>query len=233
MTALRKQKSLAMQKQRMPEEELTFTGHLSELRKRLLVLFAAFTALFCIGLYKADAVISLFTCLGRRAGYRFVYISPEEVMVQQLRTAAVMAVLIMIPLTMYEALEFIAPAFSHKKAYWNMCIFFAAGFVMFITGAVFSYRVMLPFSLKYFGDIEKAAGINAEVSLAKFLDFVLAMILAIGISFDFPVVCFLLSAIGIVDSSMLKKARPVVIVAIFIVAAIITPPDVMTQLMPN
>lgn len=201
-----------MQKKRQPEpdKELTFTGHLSELRKRLLVLFAAFIALFIIGLYKADAVIGLVTSLGRKAGYRFVYLSPEEVMVQQLRVAAVMALLIMIPLIMYEALEFIAPAFSHKKAYRNMCIFFAAGFVMFIIGAVFSYKVMLPFSLKYFGDIGTSAGIQAEVSLEKYLDFVVAITLAIGISFDFPVVCFLLSAIGIVDSAMLKKARPVV-----------------------
>lgn len=213
------------------EKNLTFFGHLKELRKRLLLLLIVFAVLFCIFLYRADDIINLVTGLGKTAGYKLVYISPEEVMVQQLRTAGIAALLVLFPLCVYEIAVFVAPAVNSGKAFRNVLLFFITGTVMFIVGALFAYKIMLPFSLKYFNDIAVGINIQSQVSLEKYLNFIIAMVLAIGISFDFPVVCFLLSAVGIVNSKILKKARPGVIVGIFIVAAIITPPDVMTQFM--
>lgn len=82
------------------------------MRKRLTWLFIAFIVLFITGLCFSDGIIDAVTSLGKAAGYRLVYISPEEVMVQQLRVAAVAAVFIMIPMIMYEIAGFIAPAFN-------------------------------------------------------------------------------------------------------------------------
>ena len=220
-----------MRRRQSDQNDLTFTEHLKEMRKRLTWLFIAFIVLFITGLCFSDGIIDAVTSLGKDTGYRLVYISSEEVMVQQLRVAAVAAVFIMIPMIMYEIAGFIAPAFNGMRALKNLLIFSAAGFLMFVAGAFFAYKVMLPFSLKYFGDIGHQVSISSQISLEKYLDFVIAMTLAIGLSFDFPVVCLLLSFVGLVNADMLKKARPVVIVVIFIVAAVITPPDIMTQLM--
>lgn len=213
------------------EKELTFAGHLKELRRRFLILLAVFVALFCIFLWKADPIIRTVAQLGKNAGYKLIMISPEESVVQELRIAAIAAFVIMLPVTIYEIIVFIAPAFEKKKTVAGVALFFAAGLIMFVIGAVFTYKVMLPFSLKYFGDIGNNLNLQSQISLEKYLNFVIAITLAIGISFDFPIVCLLLSFIGLVNADILSKARPWVVVGIFIVAAIITPPDVMTQFM--
>lgn len=220
-----------MAKQKADVNSLTFFGHIRELRNRILVLFGFFAVLFCVMLYKVNDILQFLLTLGRNAGYTMVYLSPEEVIVQQLRIAAMAAVIVMIPLILYEITAFVSPAVSHKYALRNVLLFFTIGLIMFAIGAAFAAKIMLPFSLKYFKEIGDQIHLAAQISLQKYLNFIIAMTLAIGVSFDFPVVCLTLSFVGLINEQMLKKARPWVIVGIFIVSAIITPPDVLTQFM--
>lgn len=220
-----------MAKPKTDVNSLSFFGHLRELKNRVLVLLGFFAVLFCVMLYKVDAIMDFLLVLGKNVGYTLVYISPEEVIVQQLRIAAIAALLVMIPLFMYEITAFISPAVTHKNSLLNILLFLVIGLVMFVVGALFAAKVMLPFSLKYFKDIGDQIHIEAQISLQKYLNFIIAMTLAIGVSFDFPVVCLTLNFAGLINEQMLKKARPWIVVVIFIVAAVITPPDVLTQFM--
>ena len=129
---------------------------------------------------------------------------------------------------------FVAPGLyrDERKAFLP---FLLATPVLFVTGAAFVYYVMLPFAIKFFASYQTpggpgAIGIQLLAKVSDYLDFVMTLMIAFGLTFQMPVLLSLLGRVGILSAKQLRSFRRYAVVAIFAVAAVLTPPDIFSQL---
>lgn len=209
---------------------MSLSGHLRELRNRILICIAGLVLFFLLGLHYAPALVDLLTSIGKQYGYRFVYIAPQELLMQYFSIAMITGVCITLPLILYHIWAFIRPGLKKNEN----GLFLSAmlcGLLLFVLGVLFAYRIMLPFMLSFLISLSAGRSITASVSVASYLSFLITIFLVMGIIFELPVVSVLLTQLGLVKVEWMKKSRKVVIVVIFFVAALITPPDVASQIM--
>lgn len=208
-------------------KEMSLFDHLDELRKRLIIIvivnFVAAILLF------SQTEIIMSYLLEVNPGMELVYTTPSELLTVYIQLSLILAVTICSPITVYQVWAFIEKGLyeKEKKAILFTLIF---GVVFFIIGVAFCYFMVLPTTLEFFVRIA-IEEVSSMLSIQSYVSFVNMMLLAFGLVFEMPVIIFLLSKLGIIKPAFLKKNRGIIIVAIFIFAAIITPPDVISQLM--
>jgi sec-independent protein translocase protein TatC len=220
------------QKQEQENEEavMSLTGHLKELRNRILIVIAGLFAGLLICFNYAGPIVNLLTEQGTELGYQFVYLSPQALFMQYIKVALIGAVCLGSPVILYEIWAFIRPGLERKE---NFVFFFAmvAGLFFFVLGAGFAYKIALPFMLYFFIHVNASTSIIASISIESYLSFIMTIFITFGAVFEMPVVTVILTQLGLMRPEWMIKGRSVVIVVIFIVAAIITPPDVVSQIM--
>lgn len=208
-------------------KEMSLFDHLDELRKRLIIIvivnFVAAILLF------SQTEIIMSYLLEVNPGMELVYTTPSELLTVYIQLSLILAVTICSPITVYQVWAFIEKGLyeKEKKAILFTLIF---GVVFFIIGVAFCYFMVLPTTLEFFVRIA-IEEVSSMLSIQSYVSFVNMMLLAFGLVFEMPVIIFLLSKLGIIKPEFLKKNRGIIIVAIFIFAAIITPPDIISQLM--
>ncbi len=208
-------------------KEMSLFDHLDELRKRLIIIvivnFVAAILLF------SQTEIIMSYLLEVNPGMELVYTTPSELLTVYIQLSLILAVTICSPITVYQVWAFIEKGLyeKEKKAILFTLIF---GVVFFIIGVAFCYFMVLPTTLEFFVRIA-IEEVSSMLSIHSYVSFVNMMLLAFGLVFEMPVIIFLLSKLGIIKPEFLKKNRGIIIVAIFIFAAIITPPDIISQLM--
>src|SRR5690606_13472321 len=146
------------------------------------------------------------------------------------KVAFLTAVLISLPWILYQAWAFVAPGlYEHERRFAMPLIVSSVAFL--VLGIGFAYTFVLPAAYKFF--IKMSAGTGAEVlqDLQRYWDFTLAIFFGFGLTFEVPVVQMLLVKVGIVNVTQLRHARRYVVVGAFVVAAVLTPPDVLSQFM--
>lgn len=210
------------------EGKMSLVAHLAEFRKRLLLCACLFLAAGACCLSQSKWFVD--QLVQKAAGFTFVYIAPTELLLAYLRLALIGGVVITCPVILNQLWCFIRPGLFEKerKAGFLALTF---GVLMFVTGAAFAYELVLPVMLKFFTGLHAAQAISPMVSIECYISFVVTMLVTFGMVFELPVVTVLLTAIGILNPLMLKKNRKYVILVIFIAAALITPPDVTSQLL--
>jgi len=139
------------------------------------------------------------------------------------------AFLISLPHTLYQIWAFVAPALYQNEKRLVLPLVLSS-LILFFTGMAFAYYLVFPLIFKFLTGITPV-GVSMSTDIDKYLSFILGMFVAFGTTFEVPVVVVLLARMGIVDTETLKRARPYVIVGAFIVAAVITPPDVVSQIL--
>ena len=211
------------QKQEQENEEavMSLTGHLKELRNRILIVIAVLFAGLLICFNYAGPIVNLLTEQGTELGYQFVYLSPQALFMQYIKVALIGAVCLGSPVILYEIWAFIRPGLERKE---NFVFFFAM-----VAG--FAYKIALPFMLYFFIHVNASTSIIASISIESYLSFIMTIFITFGAVFEMPVVTVILTQLGLMRPEWMIKGRSVVIVVIFIVAAIITPPDVVSQIM--
>ena len=209
--------------------ELTVQEHTRELRNRVLVIVLVFILSFVTALYYSNDLLQLIMSLGKKIGYTFVYIAPQEIIVQQLKISGTAALIVSVPISLYEVIMFISPALPNIHMLGKVVVYVFIGLGMFVIGAAFSYYVLLPFALQYFQNIGNSIGVYGQVSVKEFVEFVLQIVSAVAITFDFPLVTIFLFNSHLITVQFLTKMRPFIVVLMFLLAAFITPPDVLTQ----
>ena len=140
------------------------------------------------------------------------------------------SIVVVSPLLVFEIWGFVAPALTRKEKR-AIKPALLGGFFFFCLGALFSYMVALPFMIQFLVNFSTSDFINSAISVASYLDFMIGMLLTFGVVFEEPMLAFVLTKLGILTPDILRKVRHYAIPVIFVIAAIITPPDVVSQFM--
>ena len=210
----------------------SFISHLIELRDRLLRVVIAFVVVF-MGLFPwaQDLYALLAEPMLAKLPEGGQMIATEVItpFLVPIKVAMMTAFLITLPHTLYQIWSFIAPGlYQHEKKLGAPLI--VASVLLFLFGMAFAYFLVFPV---VFGFVVGVApvGVAVMTDIGKYLDFVLTMFLAFGITFEVPIVVILLVKMGMVSVAKLREIRPYVIVGAFVIGAIFTPPDIISQFM--
>ncbi len=213
--------------------------HLIELRSRLIKSVIAFLVAFFACFMFAKQIYNILLwpyefASGFAPGVKLIYTAPQEFLFTQIKLGMFGAAFISFPVVATQVYMFMAPGlYKHEKAAFRP--YLIATPICFLLGAMFVYFVAMPLAMTYFLSMQQAGGDGrAEISLlpkvSEYLSLITTLILAFGVCFQLPVILTLLARIGILTSDQLKKARRYAIVGVFILAAVLTPPDVVSQL---
>ena len=210
----------------------TFISHLIELRDRLLKAVVAWIVLFvCLFPFANDLYSVLAQPLLDKLPHCGQMIATEVVtpFFVPIKVAMMTAFLGALPVILYQVWAFIAPGlYAHERKLIVPLVF--ASLVLFACGMAFAYFLVFPVVFGFIVGIAPV-GVAVMTDIGKYLDFVITMFLAFGITFEVPIVVIALALTGMVEIAKFKEARPYVIVGAFVIGAIFTPPDVVSQIM--
>lgn len=209
---------------------MTLTGHLKELRNRLLICALVFVVGTVYFLTISDKLVNVLTAMAMDSGYTFVFLAPQEKLMQYFRLSLLAAVLVVIPVALYQVYAFAKPGLKKsERFFFGLVLVF--GLILFCIGVLFAYVVTLPFMLNFLVTLEGTEYITASISIESYINFCLTIFIIFGCVFEMPLVTIILSRMGIANPDIMKKGRGIAIVFIFFIAAVITPPDPVSQVM--
>lgn len=157
-----------------------------------------------------------------------IFLTPGEAFMANLRLAIVCGVLLTLPLLLYQVVA--AAMVLQKKRARGAVFLTAIIWLLFLLGLSFAYFVVFPFAMNFFLGFATAE-IGAEWSIARYLSFATSFLFAFGLVFQIPLVFWFLGAIGVLNAAFLRRHRKYAVVIILVLAAILTPPDVFSQIM--
>lgn len=215
----------------MNEKRATFFQHLEELRKVIIVsLLAAFVGTVASYLLFRDLLMSVIFSPLWELNQELVMIGVTEGFFVQLKLALLGGIILAGPVILWQVLGFVLPALyiPERKIFW---VLFLTAIVLFMAGLVFGYVFVLELGLKVLL-LQFSEGLTALLSAGMYLSFVTGFVLPFGFVFEIPLVVYALCRAGLVSAPSMKKKRGYVVLAIFILAAFLSPGgDVVTQLM--
>ncbi len=231
----------APEKDEIHDKPMPLLEHLVELRTRLIWSIVALAVAFAVCYYFSKNIYTflaqpLADVLQARSGQerRMIFTALTEAFFTYLKVAMFGAAFISFPITVTQLWLFIAPGLyrSEKRA---LVPFLVATPVLFLLGGALAYYVVIPMAWQFFVSFEIPSGdgalpIQLEAKVSEYLGLVMKLIFAFGIAFELPVGLTLLAKVGIISSFGLRKYRRYSYVGMFIVAAVLTPPDVISQL---
>ena len=218
----------------------SFTSHFIELRSRLIKSIIFILAIFIISYTFADHIYNFLlepyanAVKDGETSRRMIFTALHETFITYLKVAFFVAIFLGSPILLIQIYKFIAPGLykNEKKALLPYLIFTP---ILFLLGGLLVYYLVMPLAIKFFLSFETNGSsttlpIQLEAKVNEYLSLIMRLIFAFGISFQLPILLNLLARTGVVNSNYLKKTRRYVIVIIFSVAAILTPPDPITQI---
>ncbi len=235
--------------------EMSFLDHLEELRWHLIRATLAVVIIgsvaFCVPDFIFDTVIfgpkkpdfptyDIFCKLSKMLGFSEAFCSDEPMFRIQSRvmagqfsahiwTSIWAGFIIGFPFILYEMWKFISPGLYEKERRNSKGFIFIAS-ILFFLGVLFGYYIVTPLSLNFLGRYSVSAEVFNDIDLASYISTVRASVIACGLIFELPIIIFFLTKIGLVTPEILKKYRKISLVIVLILSAVITPPDVASQI---
>jgi len=210
----------------------SFISHLIELRDRLLKAMVALLVVFGVLFYWARDIYSFLAkplLAELPAGSHMIAVEVAAPFFVPIKVTMFVSLVIALPFVLYQVWAFIAPGlYSHEKKFAIPLV--ATSTVLFLIGMAFAYFIVFPVVFHFVATFTPE-GVEMNTDIQKYFDFVLALFLAFGLAFETPIAVVILTKMGIVSLKKLKESRPYVIVGAFVIAAIFTPPDVVSQLL--
>ena len=211
--------------------------HLIELRSRLIKALIAFLVMFIVCFFFAKNIYNILVLPYQHAAgpeAKLIYTAPQEFFFTQIKVAMFAAAFLSTPVVFSQIYAFVAPGlYKNERDAFKPYLY--ATPIFFLAGALLVFYVVMPNLLHFFIGMQQAnepgkAQIELLPRVSEYLGLVMTLIFAFGIVFQLPVVLTLLGRVGIIDSQFLKNNRRYAIVIVFVVAAVLTPPDVFSQL---
>ena len=214
-----------------PAED-TFISHLIELRDRLLRIIVAVVLVFLALFYWASDIYTLLAqplLAALPADGKMIATDVVGVFLVPVKVTLLVAFLVALPYVLHQVWAFVAPGlYAHEKRLVLPLVVTSS--ILFFVGMAFAYFVVFPSVFRFMAAIAPQ-GVAWMTDIEKYFSFVLTMFMAFGVTFETPVAVVVLVRLGVVTIEQLKEARPYVIVGAFVVGAIFTPPDVISQLL--
>ncbi len=201
-----------------PEKELSFMGHLEELRKRIIIVLIVFAVAFIPAYIYHAKILEFITA--PLANKKLVFLEVTEPFLVNVKLAFFAAAAVAIPILVYQIIIFVRPALSGKirKSLSALTIVF---FVLFAGGVAFSYKLMIPVAVKWL--LGQGAGLTQILSVNKYVSFIGWFLIGAGIMFEMPLVLLFLIKADIITVAQLRRQWRVVYIVILLLCAIITP----------
>jgi sec-independent protein translocase protein TatC len=227
-----------MAEENADDKRMPLLAHIAELRTRLIYALAGFLIAFIVCFYFADDVyaflmVPLVKTYGAQGGTRMIFTALTEKFFTDLKVAFFSAAFISFPVVASQIYMFVAPGL-YKRERQAFLPYLVATPVMFLLGASLVYYLVLPVAWEFFLSFQQPGGegtlaIQLEPKVNEYLSLTMQLIFAFGLGFQLPVILTLLGHAGITSADGLRKNRRYAVVIAFIVAAVLTPPDVLSQ----
>jgi len=210
--------------------ELTFLEHLEELRWRVLKSLAAIIIFTILAFIKADWLIDFLTApaLNLDEPVNLQALKVPDTFLVQLIASLMTGLILASPVVIYQAWRFVEPAMQRSSRNITISVVLFSSFFL-VFGVSFGYLVLLPFSLRFFTALGEGM-VQSNYSIRAYLSYVVWMLLAAGMVFQLPVISFILTRIGLLTPTFLRRYRKYALIGILVFAAILTPPDPMSQM---
>ena len=213
------------------DQKISIIDHLEELRWRLIYSLVAFALAAGFAFYYSERILDLLLSpaplLKMTDGGKLVLLGVTEGFMIQFKISMYAGLVLASPVILYQVAAFTLPAMEKHERFY-LYSFVPAALGLFLAGVGIAYFVFLPYALKFFGTFSTQR-IQLLVSAQSFISFVAGFVLPFGLVFELPLVVMLGTHLGLLSPQMLTRYRKYAILVIFIVAAILTPPDVVSQ----
>jgi len=212
------------------EDTQPLISHLIELRKRLLNSIISVLVIFLALIYFSNDIYQLVAAPLIKhlpAGASMIATDVASPFITPIKLTMFVSVFVAAPLILYQVWSFIAPALYQHERRLMMPLLFSSS-LLFYLGMAFAYFVVFPAAFGFFAHTAPD-GVTIATDINKYLDFVMSLFMAFGVSFEVPVAIILLCWSGVTSPEDLKKKRPYILVGAFIVGMLLTPPDVLSQ----
>jgi len=213
--------------------QMPFTSHLAELRVRLIKSTLAIAVAFSACYAFVDDIFALLAAPVRSLhieGLTLIGTTVTEAFFTRMKVSFVAAIIVASPVWLWQVWQFVAPGlYEHEKRYTRSFVFFGSFF--FAAGAAFCYLVVIHFGLGFLLHRYEAIHIQPLLQIGEYLSVVSRLVLAFGIMFELPVLAFFLARVGIIDHRFLINHSRYGLIAIALLAAVLTPPDLISQVL--
>jgi sec-independent protein translocase protein TatC len=221
-------------------EKSGFISHLVELRQRLINSFIFLFSFFVVCYFFSEEIYSFLVqpyadaVKDDNVNRRLIFTALQETFLTYLRVSFFAALFVSSPIILMQIWKFVAPGL-YKNEKEAILPYLIATPILFLFGGMLVYYLIMPLAIKFFlsfeaSSINSALPIQLEAKVNEYLSLIMKLIFAFGLSFQLPVILSLLARVGFIDSVFLKERRKYVVVIIFVAAAILTPPDPITQI---
>ena len=219
--------------QQDPAQEESFISHLVELRDRMIKALLVVVVLFVACFFFSGEIMKFLSqplYQSLPPGSKPIFTDQAGAFFTLTKVAFLSALLLSLPWVLYQAWAFVAPGLYEHEKRFALPLIVSSVFFM-VVGIAFAYAFVLPAAYKFFFSFASQTGADVMQDLQKYWDFTLSIFFGFGLTFEVPVVEMLLVKLGMVTTQQLKDARRYVVVGAFVVAAVLTPPDVLSQFM--
>jgi len=220
-----------MKRENLGEKEMPFLDHLEELRWRLLKSLISVFVFMLIALAFSDYLLEFLLYPGKQleVPIQIQVLKVQTVFMIKLEMALVAGVIFSLPVIIYQVWQFIAPGLLEKeRRYLPLVIISTVG--CFLIGVAFAYYIIIPYALEFFFRLAPE-GVENHIALDFYIGFILRILVIFGVVFELPIISMILTRIGILTPTFMRRFRKHSIVTAFVLGALLTPPDPTTQVM--
>lgn len=213
----------------MEERTQTIIEHIEEIRKRLITIVVFFAVAVIGGFLLAKPLIKFLQSSGPAADLPLNAFNVIDPIAIYLKVVVFIGIIIILPIIMYQFWAFVSPGLLENERRVTLS-YIPFAFLLFLGGISFSYFVLLPYVIKFMETLSADLEITQTIGINQYFSFLFQILLPFGFVFQLPVVLLFLSRLGFLNPSVLTKFRKIAYFVLFVIAAFITPPDIVSHL---
>ncbi|MBI65020.1 MAG: twin-arginine translocase subunit TatC [Candidatus Marinimicrobia bacterium] len=217
----------------MIKTEMTFFEHLLEMRKRIMMILFSVLFFGIFGFYYSDFIIDFLLSSAKEININFQVLYLTSLFMIKINIAFFSSLFFSFPIILYQVLMFIKPAFENKLSFFKIILFVLSSVLLFVIGLIFGYKILIPIAVNFFNSI--SLGLSTNVSpnytLENFLIYLIWVLALSSIIYQIPIIIIVLAKMNIVNYKSLSNKRLYLVVIFFIIGALLTPPDPISQIL--